>query len=170
MTPKQETLFKWTLYAGASFLCVLVQGFVLQYLRISGVFPFLYPILAATLATLEGPVNGTLYGLVLGVICDLTITAPIPCFYTLVFPLAGLCGALMSRSLLSFGWLGSLAASACAFIFTGAFHGLILALSGKSAWRAVLSTCGRELAVSILFAIPVYLLFQAVHRKCTTDF
>ena len=98
--------------------------------------------------------------------CDLTITTSIPCFYTLIFPPAALCGAMMSRGLLSFGWLGSLLSSACAFLFTGAFHGLILAFSGKAAWRAAALTCWRELTVSILFTVPVYLLFRAVYRKC----
>ena len=45
MTPRQETVYKWGLYALVTLLCCAVQGAVLQYVSVLGVFPFLYPIL-----------------------------------------------------------------------------------------------------------------------------
>ena len=90
MTPRQETIHKWGLYALATLLCCVGQGLVLQYVTVLGVFPFIYPILAAVVSTLEGPLSGMVYSLALGVVCDLTISSPIPCFYTLIFPLSGL--------------------------------------------------------------------------------
>lgn len=165
MTSRQETFFKWALYAAATAACMLVQGFILQNLEFRGVFPFVYPILAATVASLEGPLNGTVYSLVLGVICDLILVGPIPCFYTLILPPVGLYSAFLARGVLSSGWLGAMAASVTAFLFTGLFHALILAMKGKAAWSASALVCGKELAVSILLVIPVYALFRAVYRK-----
>lgn len=80
MTPRQETVYKWGLYALVTLLCCAVQGAVLQYVSVLGVFPFLYPILAAVLATLEGPFPGAVYALALGLVCDLTISPPSPAF------------------------------------------------------------------------------------------
>ncbi len=165
MTSRQETFFKWALYTGATAICLLIQGLVLQNMVVWGVFPFVYPILAATVSSLEGSINGTIYSLILGVVCDLTIPGSIPCFYTLIFPLVGLCGALLTRGVLSSGWLGAAVASIAAFLFTGLFHALILAMSGKAAWSGAALVCGKELAVSILLAIPIYVLFHAVYRK-----
>ena len=169
MTPRQETVYKWGLYALVTLLCCVVQGAVLQYVSVLGVFPFLYPILAAVLATLEGPLPGAVYALALGLVCDLLLPSPIPCFYTLVFPLAGMLAGGLARRVLSSGFLSALATSSAAFVLTGLFHGLIFALSSRPAWRSVFSVCGRELAVSIPLVLPVFFLFRVVWRKCLDD-
>ena len=166
MTPRQETVYKWGLYALVTLLCCIWQGAVLQHLKFWGVFPFLYPILAAVLSTLEGPLPGMIYSLALGVVCDLTIAAPIPCFYTLIFPLAGLLAGGLAQGVLSSGFLSALVTSAAAFVLTGGFYGLIFLFSSRPAWEAVASVCGRELALSIPWVLPVFFLFRLVWRKC----
>ena len=50
MIGRSEFYIKWLLYGAATFLMLLLQGFLLQYLRIFGVMPFLYPALAAVLS------------------------------------------------------------------------------------------------------------------------
>lgn len=165
MTPRQETIHKWGLYALATLLCCVGQGLVLQYVTVLGVFPFIYPILAAVVSTLEGPLSGMVYSLALGVVCDLTISSPIPCFYTLIFPLSGLLAGTLARKVLSSGFLSAVVTSAAAFVLTGAFHGLIFVFSSRPAWAETASVCGRELALSIPLVLPVYFLFRLVWRK-----
>ena len=108
MTPRQETIYKWGLDALSTLLCCVSQGLVLQYMKVLGVFPFIYPMLAAVLSTLEGPLSGMIYSPALGVLCDVTI----------------------------------------------------------SAREETASVCGRELAVSIPWVLPVYFLFRFVRRRC----
>lgn len=169
MLARNETIFKWMLYALATALCFLFQGFVLQRITIWGVIPFVYPLLVAVLATYEGPVPGTVFALAVGVVCDLLLPGPIPCFYTLSFPPAALCAALISQSLLPAGFLCSLAASAAAFAFTGVFHCVLLWTRGKTAWTAGLGVCAREFLVSAVLVIPVTLLFRWVFRRTHLD-
>ena len=169
MFARNETIFKWLLYAGATVLCFFAQAFFFQRITLFGVIPFLYPVLAAVPATYEGPVPGTIYALALGVACDLVLPEAIPCFYTLIFPLAGLCAALISMSWLPAGFLCSLVTSAAAFVLTGVFHCLVLWARGKAAWGAGALVCGRELLVSVLLALPVTLLFRAVYRRTHLD-
>lgn len=166
MTPRQETIYKWGLYALVTLFCCVWQGLVLQYVKVLGVFPFVYPILAAVLSTLEGPLSGMIYSLALGVVCDLTISASIPCFYTLIFPLAGLLAGMLARSVLSSGFLSALVTSAAAFLLTGLFHGLIFVFTSHAAWAETISVCGREIVVSIPWVFPVYFLFRLVWRRC----
>ncbi|BAL01832.1 hypothetical protein OBV_46330 [Oscillibacter valericigenes Sjm18-20] len=166
MTPRQETIYKWGLYALVTLLCCVWQGLVLQYVKVMGVFPFVYPILAAVLSTLEGPLSGMIYSLALGVVCDLTISAPIPCFYTLIFPLAGLLAGMLARSVLSSGFLSALVTSVAAFLLTGIFHGLIFVFTSHTAWAETAFVCGRELIISIPWALPVYFLFRLVWHRC----
>ncbi|MEG1918072.1 MAG: hypothetical protein RR092_05390 [Oscillospiraceae bacterium] len=166
---RNETLFKWLAYAAATLLCALVQTALLGRLSLWGVFPFVYPLLAAIFAMLEGPQNGMLYGIFLGVCCDLTIPAPIPCFYTLLLPVVGLVAALMGKGLLSAGFFCGLAVSAVAFVLEGGFYMLLLVLGGQSPFPAAPWLTLRELCVSLPFALPVYFLFGRVYRTCNID-
>ena len=169
MTPRQETVYKWGLYALVTLLCCAVQGAVLQYVSVLGVFPFLYPILAAVLATLEGPLPGAVYALALGLVCDLTISAPIPCFYTLIFPLVGLAAGLLSQSLIPAGYLCSAAAALPAYLLTGVFHCIVLWATGHAAWTAGMSVALRELCASLLWSLPMTWLFRKVFLRVHID-
>ena len=98
MLARSATIFKWTLYALAGLVWAAVQGAVLRRFSVFGVLPFLYPLLAAIPATLEGPAPGAVYALVWGVVCDLLLPSSLPCFYTLIFPLVGLAAGLCPRA------------------------------------------------------------------------
>ena len=169
MLARNETIFKWALYAAATLLCFLAQAFLFQRLTIWGVIPFVYPVVAAVPATYEGPVPGTIFALAVGVVCDLLLPEALPCFYTLAFPFVGLCAALISQSWLPAGFLCSLAVSALGFLCTGAFHCLLLWVRDKAAWGSGAFVCLREMVVSLPLAIPVTLLFLTVYRRTHLD-
>ena len=86
MIARNETIFKWSLYAAATALCLLVQTGFLQRLEFWGVLPFLYPLLAAIPATYEGPLAGSIFSLCVGLVSDLLLPGPVPCLYTLMAP------------------------------------------------------------------------------------
>ena len=165
MLARNETIFKWCLYGAATFLCFLAQGAIFQRITLWGVIPFLYPVLAAVVGTLEGPLAGSIYALALGVVCDSLLPDIIPCFYTLIFPLVGLCGGLIAKGLLSAGFICSLVSSAAAFLLTDSFHSRLLWANQSAAWEAGAWTMVREFCVTAVLVIPVTLLFQAVFRK-----
>ena len=100
-----------------------------------------------------------------GVACDLLLPASSPCFYTLVFPLVGLCAALLSESVCRAGFLCSLLSTAAAFCITGLAHALVLWAGSKAAWGAAASVAGRELCLTLPFALPMTVLFRAVYRR-----
>ena len=168
MLARNETIFKWLLYAAALALCFLLQG-GLQHLVVWGVIPFLYPLLAVVPSTYEGPMAGTALAVVVGVFCDLLLPGPIPCLYTLIFPLAALCAGLLAQSLLPAGVLCSLLASAAAFFLTDGFRCLLLWMNGKAAWEAGAYIALREFCVTAPLVIPVTLLFRAVFRRTRFD-
>lgn len=169
MLARNETIFKWALYAGATAVFFLLQGSLLQRIHIWGVIPFVFPILVAVLGTYEAPLPASIYSLTVGVLCDLLLPGPLPCFYTLIFPAAGLCGALISQSLLPAGFFCAAVNSILAFFFTDLFHCLLLWLQGQAAWSAGAWIFLREVSVSILLVIPVVLLFSAVFRRTHLD-
>ena len=169
MLARNETILKWVLYAAATVLCLAVQEMFLQRFTFWGVIPFIYPLLAAIPAAYEGPVPGTAFALAVGVACDLILPGPIPCFYTLVFPLVGLCGALVAQSLLPAGFLCSLVVSAISFLMTDFFHCFLLWAVGKSVWDTGLFLMLREFCVTAVWTVPVTLLFLTVFRRTQFD-
>lgn len=169
MPVRNETLFKWLLYAAATAMVCLVQGLVLRHISFWGVFPFLFPVLTTVLGVYEGPIPGVVYGAIVGILCDLTLVAPLPCFYTLVLPFTGLLAALISKGVLSEGFLCSLICSALAFVLTDGFHCLLLLLDGHQIWPQALWLTGREALCSLLFLPLVFFPFRAVFRRCHVD-
>ena len=169
MLARNETIFKWTLYAAVTALCFLLQSFVLQRVTVLGVIPFIYPVIVAVLATFEGSFSGTIFAIAVGVACDVLLPGVFPCLYTLIFPLSGLCAALISQSWLPAGYLCSLATSAIAFLMTGLAQCILLFAREKTAWAAGLSVCFREFLVSAVLIVPVTILFRWVFRRTHLD-
>lgn len=169
MIARNETIFKWLLYAAATALCFLLQGGLLQRLTFWGVLPFLYPLLAAIPSTYEGPLAGTVFSLAVGVVCDLLLPGPIPCLHTMIFPLVGLCAGLLAQSWLPAGFLCSLVSAAAAFALTDGFRCLILWMQGKGAWEAGAAVTLREFSVTLPFIIPLTLLYRSVFRRTHLD-
>ena len=169
MLARIATIIKWVLYALAGLACTVVQAAVLQRFTLWGVIPFLYPLIAALPATFEGPAAGTVYALAAGVLCDLLLPSPIPCFYTLIFPLVGLSAGLLSQSLIPAGYLCSAAAALPAYLLTGIFHCIVLWAQGHPAWGAAMSVTLRELCASLLWSLPMTWLFRRVYLRVHVD-
>ena len=108
----RDTAVKWTAYALACLLLLFGHELTLAHLRVWGIAPFLPPLLPAVLASMEDRLEGFVFALAFGVLCDLALTAPLPCLYTIAFPLTALLAALIARSVLQPGILCSLAVSA----------------------------------------------------------
>ena len=169
MLARNETIFKWALYAAATLLALIAQSVLFQRLTLWGVIPFIYPLLAAIPSTFEAPVPATIFALCTGVCCDALLPAPIPCFYTMIFPLVGLAASLLSRSLLPAGYLCSLTAAAAAFLMVGLFHCLLLWIMEKAAWGSGLLLMLKELLVSLPLCFPLTWLYRAVFLRTHLD-
>ena len=165
MSAKNESIFKWSLYAGAAVLLLLLQGSLLQRITVWGVIPFLYPAVAAVVGNYENPVPSTIFGLCLGVVCDLLLPGSIPCLYTLIFPLAALSGALISKSLLKAGWICALVSAAAGFLLTDLMRCVLLWAAGRPAWAAGLLVMLKDYVVNAPFLLLAVPLFSAVHRR-----
>ena len=109
----RDTAVKWTAYALACLLLLFGHELTLAHLRVWGIAPFLPPLLPAVLASMEDRLEGFVFALAFGVLCDLALTAPLPCLYTIAFPLTALLAALIARSVLQPGILCSLGISVC---------------------------------------------------------
>ena len=165
MLARNEVIFKWSLDAAATALCFLLQGALFQRVTVWGVIPFVYPLLTAIPATYEAPAPAAVFALCVGVVCDALLPGAIPCFYTLVFPVIGLCASLLAQRVLPAGFFCSLAATLMAFCLTDLFRCFLLWVTGRGAWKAGLFLLLRELCITLPLSIPLTFLYRAVARK-----
>ena len=167
MLGRTEIIFKWLLYAAGVLICWSLHGVALQFLNIFGVMPFIFPMLAAVIAMYEGPFSGSICALVMGILCDLTISVPIPCFYTLVFPIIGMLAGLIAKNWLPMSFWCAAILSLLSFTLTDSFHFLLLVLKGGGhAAQAAIDLACRETGASMPFLIPVYFVFRRIYEIC----
>lgn len=159
----RDTAVKWTAYALACLLLLFGHELTLAHLRVWGIAPFLPPLLPAVLASMEDRLEGFVFALAFGVLCDLALTAPLPCLYTIAFPLA----ALIARSVLQPAILCSLAVSTAAFVLVDLITAVTLLAGGRSELSAIALRAVQELALSLPLLIVCHPVLAFLHRKFT---
>ena len=166
-TTTRDTAVKWTAYGAACLLLLFAHALTLSRLRVWGIAPFLPPLLPAVIASMEDRLEGVVFALAFGVLCDLALTAPLPCLYTLAFPLAALLASLLAKSVLQPGFLCSLAVSAAAFLTVDLIAALALLSGGHAAVSAIALRAARELLASLPLLVVCHPLLSFLHRKFT---
>ena len=159
----RDTAVKWTAYALACLLLLFGHELTLAHLRVWGIAPFLPPLLPAVLASMEARLEGFVFALAFGVLCDLALTAPLPCLYTIAFPLT----ALLAMSVLQPGILCSLAVSTAAFVLVDLITAGTLLAGGGAELAAIALRAVQELALSLPLLIVCHPVLAFLHRKFT---
>lgn len=160
---RRSDVVKWLLYALGAVVVWMAETLFLNRLPLFGVIPVLLPMAAVAVGLFEGTAAGAVFGLCLGVFAD-AIYPGFPGGMT-----AGLCamgwltgGAIQHR--LRQNLPGYLICAVVAMTALELFRVLGALLSRLGPASAILSLGGRELACSLLYAIPVYLLFKLLHH------
>ncbi len=161
--------YRWLFYGLAAGLCLLLQGILLSRIHVWGVHPFLPPVLVAVAAAQEDRQESLCAGAVFGLICDLTMSPIIPCFYTIVFSLSAFLAGLAAKQLIVPGFFCALATSVMTLLINGVFQILFLTYRGVNDLRSAAVIIGCELLLTLPLIPLVYLLFRPIHRRFQTD-
>ncbi len=164
MFTKKALMTKWGLYGAALLLFILLQQLVLDEVSLWGVMPFLMPMVVAVAAALEGAVPGTVFGIFVGVLCDLSGHGVFSGVYTISFFLIALIVAILAKYWVTRSLFGSLIWALIAFAVIDAVQILYLAVFFRADGLIALQLACREAIVSLLFVIPIFLLFNFIHR------
>ena len=170
MLPKSYIVFKWTVYGLATIALFAFQYLVLDQITVWGLTPFLYPMLPAVAASYEGLRRGSVFALVLGVVCDLLVVGPFDGFYTLAFTLAGVIAALIGENLLSPGFLCALVVSVLSLLLTAGLRILFAWLSGGEDFLLMGEIALGETLLTIPAVVVVFPLYRWVHKRCTVEY
>lgn len=170
LLPKSYVVAKWTVYGLATMLLFFLQYLLLDHLHFHGLTPFIYPMLPAVVASYEGLRRGGVFGLAVGLVCDLLLTGPFYGFFTLAFTLIALLAALIGENLLSPGFLCALCVSAMALLLTGALRILFQLLSGGGYLGLMARIALEESLLSLPALAAVLPLYRLIHRRCAVDY
>lgn len=170
MLPKSYRVFKWVVYAIATLLMCALQSLVGNNVRVLGVAPFLYPVLPAVVAMFEGARPGAVFGLVLGVLCDLLVPAPFRGFFSIAFPSAAVLAGGIAGRLLSRGFLCALVASSAGLLAVCALRMAVQILSGGQYLGLMARISVEETLLTLPAVLVVLPVYRAVFRKCAADY
>lgn len=170
MQPKSYRVFKWVMYALVTLLLCALYAMFFSNIRVLGLTPFLYPMLPAMVAMFEGPRQGAVFALALGVLCDLLVPAPFRGFFSIIFPvIAALSGGIAGR-LQSRGFLCALIVSSLGLAATGAFRMLVQILSGGQYLGLMAQITLGETLLTLPALLIVLPLYRMVFRRCAADY
>ena len=166
----QRNVFaRWVFYAAAAALLLLVQALALNRLRVWGVHPFLPPMLVAVAASWEDRQESLCAAAVFGLLCDLTLTPPVPCFYTILFAAVALLTGLIAAHWIASAFFCAAVTSLAALALNGLFHMMILTYPGMSDLPPAALLLGREMLLTMPLLPLVYLLFRPIRRRFPAD-
>lgn len=159
---RQDHIIKWAVYALALLPLCLVQQYVLGRWLFLGTAPLLLPLAAIAVGMLEGPMAGSIYGMWVGLAWFLCGEWAIS---VLLMTLAGLAAGVLASGGLRRNFFGY-ALVALGLLMTGEVLRILMHLvRGLSGPAALLPVILGEVASSLVFSIPVYLLYRAVWRR-----
>ena len=170
MLPKNYLVFKWVVYAIASFFFCILQSVVLSNIRVLGLTPFLYPMIPAAAAMFEGPKQGGIFAVCFGLLCDLLLPAPFPGFFTIAFSVGAILAGAIAGRLMSRGFGCALAVSALGLLVTCAMRLFVqLLLGGQYLVLMARISLGETLLTlpAIMVVLPV---FRAIAKRCAADY
>lgn len=168
MIRNNANLIKWTSYALAFLVVFFFECCVFNRFPIHGAIPFLAPLVVVAVALFEGPINGGIFGLVIGFFCSAV-------YYRsglMMIPLFTLIGAgsgatrtqKIGRSLLGCA-ICSLGGMLLLELFQVGVH-----FSQGNDLGVLVQLALPEVLYTLPFLIPIYFLVHAVYRRVRTDF
>ena len=161
---RQDFLIKWGVYALALLPVWFCEVFLLNRFPLFGVAPMLLPLAAIAVAVLEGTVAGAGFGLGVGILCDAVYFNPDGAM-TVGLCLLGVGAGALSQYVVRQNLVGCLLCSLLALVCIDGVRILANLLTGAAALPVLLSLAGREIAWSMVFVLPVYVLFLWVFRR-----
>lgn len=159
---RQSDVLKWLKYALGTLAVWMAETLFLNRLPVFGVIPVLLPLAAVAVGLWEGELSGAVYGLCLGVFAD-AVYPGLPGGMTLGLCLVGWLTGAMSRFRVRQNLPGYLICAVGSMTALEGLRVLSAALSRLGGLPDLFSRAGRELACSLLYAVPVYLIFKLIN-------
>lgn len=163
---RRDFLMKWLLYAAVTLLLVLLQSLVLTHIHLLDIHPFALPLLAGIIAVWEPQRECAFYGLVFGLVCDLTMPGGDAVSVYAVVSHRGAARELHRAQAHHAGLLVLDGRRGAALVVTDVLQALSqIYRHGSAAFAAAAALTGRELLLIVPLAPLLYLPLHWIYRR-----
>jgi len=163
MKIKSRTAIKTLILVAFVFIAYLLQAMLFARMSIFGAKPLALPLAVAAIAMAEGSVRGGAFGVLAGVLCDLSFNQPAITF-TIGLAIVGIGIGLMAENFLVKNFASYLLCTLIALMFCAAWQSMSFLIFDNVAAAPLLAISVRQTLASLLFTPPVYLLLHVMDR------
>ena len=139
------------------------QGVIFPYMRLGGLVPLLLPVASTGIALYEGRYIGGIYGLVTGILCDISFNQPAGVF-TVLLTLTGLIVGTLADTVILRGFVTYYISCAAVLVLTAfvqMFPLIVLPTYNIPAY-VLLPTAIRQTVYSLILAFPIWFFVRAL--------
>ena len=142
-------------------LVYLFQGMILPYLRLYGLTPMLLPIVGTGVAVYEGRDAGGVVGIFTGILCDVSLNAPVGLF-TVLLTFTGLIVGNLADTVLVRRFATFLICCVVVLAISAFAQMFALLFFENVPPQALISIAIRQTLYSLLFAFPLWFAVRAL--------
>ncbi len=146
----------------------ILQSMVFTYITIDGVFPVLLPIAVVGIATFEGSFHGGGYGLLAGMLCDVSFNQPVAVM-TVALTVVGIVVGILSETIMARGFPTYFLCCAGVLVLTALVSMSSLMFFANVEFSALLQTGVMQTLYSMIFTLPIYPIVRALGRKVASE-
>lgn len=142
-------------------LVYIFQAMIFTYIKIDGVIPVLLPIAVVGIATFEGSSSGGGYGLLAGMLCDISFNQPVSVM-TVTLTLIGIIVGILAESVMAQGFPSYFLSCLGALLLTSFVSMFPLLFFAEADMFALFTTGLHQTVVSMIFTFPLYFVVRAL--------
>lgn len=146
----------------------ILQSMVFTYIPIGGVYPVLLPIAVVGIATFEGSSRGGGYGLLAGMLCDVSFNQPVSVM-TVVLTAVGIVVGVLSETIMARGFPTYFLCCAGVLVLTSFISMFSLVFFANVEFSALIRTGVMQAFYSIIFSLPIYPVVRTLGRKVSSE-
>ena len=146
----------------------ILQSMVFTYFPINGVYPVLLPIAVVGIATFEGGARGGGYGLLAGMLCDVSFNQPVAVM-TVALTFVGIVVGVLSETIMARGFPTYFLCCAGVQVLTSFVSMFSLVFFTNVEFASLMQTGMLQALYSLIFTLPIYPAVRALGRKVTLN-
>jgi rod shape-determining protein MreD len=160
----------FVLIAHVLFIIVIyiIQSMVFTYIPVSGFFPVLLPIAVVGIATFEGSSRGGGYGLLAGMLCDVSFNQPV-LVMTVVLTAVGIVVGVLSETIMARGFPTFFLCCFSALVLTSFVSMFSLIFFSDVGFSALIRTGVLQTLYSVIFTLPIYPIVRSLGRRVSAE-
>ena len=142
----------------------IFQSTVFTYIPIDGIVPVLLPTAVVGIAMFEGSSSGGGYGLLAGMLCDISFNQPV-IIMTVVLTLVGIFVGILSETIMARGFPTFFLCCLAALILTSFASMFSLLFFSGVDFSALFKIGVKQTLYSMIFIVPIYFFVRTIGQK-----